>query len=324
MLCLAALGGCSQLQAPVSASIAASELVFVEPKLTERTEIDQSLLSLPPPAKTIPVALYDFQDLSPHIKENDRPAGYAANVSSNGQTMLTNALKDAGNEAWFSVDEHAHISLEGGIIANDYSVVNGGVGAQLLELGGAPYQQNVVTVYLHAFDSYTHRMLVSVTSSETMYYSYLNTSLFKYASPDRPLHPEVGFSKSDPTQLALHQAMQNAVYSLIINGTTAKLWAFKDPSAGSRILAQYSQEHAAREAALVPAGSNKASMAALSAEQAAALSPSAGGTKPGPLTAIGHEYDPGASQIRDMENRRAIRENKYESIGMQRSIPSDY
>ena len=51
------------------------------------------------------------------------------------------------------------------------------------------------------------------------------------------------------------------------------------------------------------------------------LSPAAGGTA---AKFTNHDNDPGTSQIRDSDIRHAIRENKYERLGMVRTLPSDY
>ena len=56
--------------------------------------------------------------------------------------------------------------------------------------------------------------------------------------------------------------------------------------------------------------------AAMTPESLGQLSPAAGGAS--------HENDPGSTEIRDMENRKAIRENHYSRTGLPRSFPSDY
>jgi hypothetical protein len=57
-------------------------------------------------------------------------------------------------------------------------------------------------------------------------------------------------------------------------------------------------------------------------ESLANLAPAAGGTSTISTTYTKHA--PGAAELRDAQNRKAIRDNKYIPLGMIRSIPSDY
>src|SRR3546814_13506283 len=50
------------------------------------------------------------------------------------------------------------------------------------------------------------------------------------------------FTTNEPDQLALQQAIEKAVYSLIMEGVDLKLWDFADPKAGWPMLYNYRRE----------------------------------------------------------------------------------
>src|SRR3546814_18381883 len=63
------------------------------------------------------------------------------------------------------------------------------------------------------------------------------TTLFR--SFKELLEEEAGFTTNEPDQLALQQAIEKAVYSLIMEGVDLKLWEFADPKAGWPMLYNY-------------------------------------------------------------------------------------
>src|SRR3546814_1080714 len=66
------------------------------------------------------------------------------------------------------------------------------------------------------------------------------TTLFR--SFKELLEAEAGFTTNEPDQLALQQAIEKAVYSLIMEGVDLKLWDFADPKAGWPMLYNYRRE----------------------------------------------------------------------------------
>ena len=58
--------------------------------------------------------------------------------------------------------------------------------------------------------------------------------------------------------------------------------------------------------------------AAMTPNELGQLSPAAGGS----MTGISHENDPGAAQLRDTENKKAIQSNAYDRL--QHFLPTDY
>ena len=44
---------------------------------------------------------------------------------------------------------------------------------------------------------------------------------------------------NEPTQLGVRQAIETAVYSLIMEGAIENMWSFKDPAQGKKAIADY-------------------------------------------------------------------------------------
>ncbi len=247
-----------------------------EARVTDRTRAGDILEKLPQASEKTSVSLYDFQDLTGQFKYNDKYSDFSSAVTKGGLSILTKALLDAGNKKWFTVTERGGLKdllqerqlikvmrseyrtpdgqqlpelpplvyggmlLQGGIIGYDSNVVTGGAGALYLGIGGnTRYARDVVTVYLRAVSVQTGEVLLSVTSSKTIFSTSLDSNVLKYITFDRLLQAEAGFSLNEPVQLATRQATETAVYSLIMEGVNEGLWEFKDPIAGKRAMAEY-------------------------------------------------------------------------------------
>jgi curli production assembly/transport component CsgG len=137
----------------------------------------------------------------------------------------------------------AGVILEGGIIGYDTNTVTGGIGASELGIGGnAKYQQDTVTVSLRAVSVKTGEVLANVTASKTITSYGVDVNVFKYVGLDSLLQTENGFTTNEPGLVALQQAIDKAVYGLILQGVDLKLWNFEDTKAGWPALWRYRQE----------------------------------------------------------------------------------
>ena len=200
-------------------------------------------------------------------------------VTQGGGSILVKALQDAGNRQWFTIVEReslrnllnerqiiremrerylgepgvnpqalpamlfAGVLLEGGIVGYDTNTVTGGAGAAFLGIGGqTEYRQDTVTVYLRAVSVRTGEVLTTVTASKTIASQSLGASAFKFVAFKELLEAEAGFTTNEPDQLALQQAIEKAVYALVMEGVELKLWEFADPKAGWPLLWRYRQE----------------------------------------------------------------------------------
>lgn len=274
------LGGCASYVPPTSPMTAL-------PIYQQKTTSEKMLAELPTPEHPIPVAVYGFADLTGQFKLTTTGQTLSRAVSQGGGSMLIRSLEAAGQRKWFTVIEReqlkdllnerqiiremrnqylgeknvnpqalpallfAGVILEGGIVSYDTNTFTGGIGATLLGIGGtAKYQQDTATVYLRAVSVKTGEVLASVTTSKTVTAYALDANVFKYITSDELLETENGYTTNEPTQIVLQQAINKAVYGLIMEGVDLKLWNFAEPKEGWPYLYHYQQE---RDGKLTPA-----------------------------------------------------------------------
>lgn len=252
-----------------------SELVE-EPKLGQVTQSARLLSGLPPAKSPVAVSVYAFEDLTGQLKPNNNFAEYSRAVTQGGLAVLNKALLNAANGKWFTVVErgglrnllqereiitmmrqqytlpdgsqleplppllYAGMIIEGGIVGYDSNIVTGGLGAKYLGIGGdTKHQRDIVTVDLRAVNVSTGQVLLTVTSEKTIYSSSLQGNIFKYIAFDKLLEVEGGVTMNEPPQLAVRQAVDTAVYSLVMEGARRGMWEFGDAVEGRKAMAQY-------------------------------------------------------------------------------------
>ncbi|MGC1305517.1 MAG: CsgG/HfaB family protein [Caulobacteraceae bacterium] len=286
------------------------------PIYQQKTTSEKMLSELPAPDHPIPVAVYGFADQTGQFKLTTTGQNLSRAVSQGGGSMLIRSLEAAGQRKWFTVIEReqlrdllnerqiiremrsqylgekgvnpqalpallfAGVILEGGIISYDTNTLTGGLGATLLGIGGtAKYTQDTVTVYLRAVSVKTGEVLATVTTSKTVTAYALDGNVFKYIASDKLLETEDGYTTNEPEQIVLQQAIDKAVYGLVMEGVDLKLWNFSDSKVGWPYLWRYQQE---RDGALTPSqviAADKLEQRAKTSDQAKpaseALAPSA-------------------------------------------------
>ena len=258
------------------------------PTLLEVTQQNRALRNLPPPRQRITVAVYDFPDLTGQYRERDNVQSLSRAVTQGASTILISALKDAGERRWFAVLDrsglqdlvrerqivtemrrqyrgeteidpaalgpllHAGIILQGGIVGYDSNVETGGLGARYLGIGtDSQWRLDTITVALRAVSTETGEVLASITSQKSIASTALRGSVFRYIALDELLEVEGGVTSNEPRQIAVHQAIEKAVYALIVEGAELGIWAFADPQAGHTLIQRYRAE---KYGGQVPAG----------------------------------------------------------------------
>lgn len=253
-----------------------------QPKIIQTTQAARTLAALPPAKVSTMVAVYDFQDQTGQLKPNNNFAEYSHAVTQGGLAILTKALLSAGNGSWFTVVErgglkdllqerqiinvmrqqyttpqgdklpalppllYAGMLIEGGIVGYDSNIVTGGAGANYLGIGGnVSHQRDIVTVDLRAINISNGQVMLSVTAEKTIYSTALQGNVFRYVSLNNLLEAETGFTTNEPPQLAVRQAIEAAVYEMIMQGARKGLWEFADERAGQVALAEYMRRLAA-------------------------------------------------------------------------------
>lgn len=276
LLALAMLSGCSSLGEDGRDSIPeTTSLAFIPHK----TETQRMLEAVPAPQRPIAVAVYDFTDQTGQFKSMDTTQTLSRAVTQGASSILVKALQDTGDRKWFTIVERenlkdllserqiiremrerylgekdinpqalpallfAGVLLEGGIIGYDTNTVTGGAGAAFLGIGShVDYRQDTVTVYLRAVSVRTGEVLTTVTASKTIASKAISGSAFKFVAFKQLLEAESGITTNEPDHLALQQAIEKAVYGLVMEGVELKLWNFADTKAGWPLLWGYEQE----------------------------------------------------------------------------------
>lgn len=247
--------------------------------IPDKTQTQVLLGKLPAPTRPIAVAVYGFVDQTGQYKPSEVGQTLSRAVTQGGGSILVKALQDAGNRQWFTIVEReslrnllnerqiiremrerylgeqgvnpqalpallfAGVLLEGGVVGYDTNTVTGGAGAAFLGIGGrTEYRQDTVTVYLRAVSVRTGEVLTTVTASKTIASQSLGANAFRYVGFKELLQAEAGYTTNEPDQVALQQAIEKAVYSLVLEGVDLKLWEFADPNAGWPLLYEYKRE----------------------------------------------------------------------------------
>lgn len=266
---LLALTGCQSVT---------NEGIF-EPSITPLTTQSYNLRTLPAPTRRIPVAVYDFPDLTGQYKERDNVQTLSRAVTQGGAPMLIKALQDAGERRWFSVLDRARLDdilkerqivtemrriyrneqripssvlpplsyagiiVQGGITGYDTNTLTGGLGVRYLGLGPhARWQRDSVAVTLRAVSTNTGEVLASVTVHKEIASTALQGGNFNFIELDRVLEVEAGITKNEPKQIAVQQAIEKAVVALVIEGAELGIWQFADRVAGHQAIQAYRGE----------------------------------------------------------------------------------
>jgi curli production assembly/transport component CsgG len=247
--------------------------------IPDKTQTQTLLEALPAPDRPVAIAVYDFSDQTGQFKPVDQGQTLSRAVSQGGASILVKALQDAGNRSWFTIVEReslknllqerqiiremrerylgekgvnpqalpallfAGVLLEGGIVGYDTNTVTGGAGAAFLGIGGhTDYRQDTVTVYLRAVSVRTGEVLSTVTASKTIASVGVGGNAFRYIAFKNLLEADAGYTTNEPDEVALQQAIEKAVWELVLDGVDRKLWSFANPAAGQPQVLEYLRE----------------------------------------------------------------------------------
>jgi len=246
------------------------------PTLAVQTQSLKQLLNMPDPASPVYVAVYGFTDQTGQHKPNDTYADYSFAVTQGGTSILMNALYDVDDGKWFDVLErnrlpdllqereiiranrlefsgpqgaplpplgplhNAGIIMEGGIIGYDSNLLTGGFGANYLGIGASTqYRKDTVAVYLRTVSVLTGDVLTSVVANKTIYSVEFDGSVNEFVGFNKLLQVETGFSTNEPAQLAVKQAIEEAVYATVMEGAIRHYWSFADPAEQATMISEY-------------------------------------------------------------------------------------
>ncbi|UAB81304.1 outer membrane beta-barrel protein [Marixanthomonas sp. SCSIO 43207] len=231
-------------------------------RIGEISNQTKRLASLPEPAEPIIVGVYNFKDQTGQYKSIEAGSTFSTAITQGATTILIKALEDS---KWFRPIERENLSnllnerniiettrqqysdpnkeapkrlnpllfagilLEGGVVSYDTNLLTGGAGARYFGVGGSTqYRQDRITVYLRAISTSSGEILKTVYVSKTILSQAVDVGLFRYVNFKRLLEAETGFTKNEPTQIAVQSAVEKAVEMLIIEGVQEKLWSTKE------------------------------------------------------------------------------------------------
>lgn len=261
------IASCSSSLQPITSSKASLGYV---------TQITQALRDLPAPKEKMVVTVYKFKDQTGQYKDESPSMTYSSAVTQGATAMLIKALTEAGNGTWFTVLERESISnllnerkiiqqtrqqyagsantdltpllyspliYEGGVIAYQSNSLTGGIGARYLGIGGSTdFQRDFVSIYLRLVSVKNGQILQSVDTAKTIFSFKVDAAAFKFVALKDLLEVEAGFTSNEPSQMAVLEAIEKAVYASVLEGTMNGLWQFKDPNKARLILTEYKEE----------------------------------------------------------------------------------
>jgi curli production assembly/transport component CsgG len=245
------ISGCTTMQPP--------SVAVANAQLTPATRITRDLSRLPEPKGKVVAAVYGFRDQTGQYKPSP-DSSFSTTVTQGAASLLVKALKDSG---WFTPVERenlqnllterkivraletpqdknspginlpalvpATILIEGGIVAYETNVRTGGAGARYLGVGAkTQYRVDQVTINLRSVDIRSGQILNSVSTTKTIYSYELSTGVFRFVNFKELLELEAGYTRNEPSQLCVREAIEAAVVHLIVQGLQDKMWALKN------------------------------------------------------------------------------------------------
>ncbi|MBX2806237.1 MAG: curlin [Hyphomicrobiales bacterium] len=236
---------------------------------------------MPPPERKVAIAVYKYADQTGQFKPAEGVQQLSKAVTQGATSVLIKALQDAGNGSWFMVVERekldnllkerriiadmrnvylgerkinpaalpplkfAGILLEGGIIGYDSNTRTGGAGARYLGVGGdVQYREDTITVYLRVISTKTGEVLLSVVAHKTIISVGIRGNAFKFIALDALLEAEAGFTTNEPAQIAVQQAIEKAVHTMIVEGAARNVWTFANKTFQDNAISKLDEEQA--------------------------------------------------------------------------------
>ena len=227
----------------------------------ENTPATINLRSLPLPKEQVVVGVYKFKDQTGQYKPTEIGSTFSTAVTQGATSILIKALQDS---KWFVPIERENLSnllnerniirstrqeyatdsntkdapltpllfagvlLEGGIISYDSNIITGGYGARYFGAGASTqYRQDRISIYLRLVSTSNGKILNTVYVSKTILSQSVDASLFRYVNINRLLEVETGYTRNEPIQLAVTEAIEKAVEGLVVDGIKDKIWDVK-------------------------------------------------------------------------------------------------
>jgi curli biogenesis system outer membrane secretion channel CsgG len=231
--------------------------------LGEGTPATSLLKDLPKPKEPVVVGVYKFRDQTGQYKPQENGSSFSTAVTQGATSILIKALEDSKwfipierenignllqernliratrqeyiknanpNEPQLTPLLYAGVLLEGGIVSYDSNIITGGFGARYFGAGASvKYRQDRVTIYLRMISTSNGKILKSVYISKTILSQAIDESLFRYVNFKRLLEVETGYTTNEPVHMAVTEAIEKAVESLVLEGIKDNVWEADAP-----------------------------------------------------------------------------------------------
>lgn len=228
-------------------------------RLGPETPMKKELQELPKPKEPIYVAVYKFRDQTGQYKESNVGASWSTAVTQGATNILIRALEESG---WFVPIERENISnllnerkiirssreqyegsnnvllppllfagvlLEGGIVSYETNVYTGGAGLRYFGTdASSQYREDRISIYLRAISTNNGKILKTVYTTKSILSQEVSAGLFRYVKFRRLLEAETGYTYNEPREMAIIEAIEKAVHSLVIEGAVDNLWQFAE------------------------------------------------------------------------------------------------
>lgn len=227
----------------------------------ESTPATSLLKNLPKPKEQVVIGIYKFRDQTGQYKASEVGSTFSTAVTQGATSILIKALEDSkwfipierenignllqernlirstrqeysknNNEPQLTPLLYAGVLLEGGIVSYDSNIITGGFGARYFGAGGSTkYRQDRITIYLRMVSTSNGKILKTVYVSKTLFSQAIDQSFFRYVKFKRLLEVETGYTTNEPVQMAITEAIEKAVESLVLEGIKDKIWAADAP-----------------------------------------------------------------------------------------------
>lgn len=236
-------------------------------RLGPESPMKKELLDLPGPKEPVYVAVYKFRDQTGQYKESNVGANWSTAVTQGATNILIRALEESG---WFVPIERENISnllnerkiirssreqyegggnillppllfagvlLEGGIVSYETNIFTGGAGVRYFGAdASAQYREDRVSIYLRAVSTNNGKILKTIYTTKSILSQEVSAGFFRYVKFRRLLEAETGYTYNEPTEMAITEAVEKAVHSMILDGVKDNLWAFAEDSEEAQAL----------------------------------------------------------------------------------------
>ncbi len=237
-------------------------LRITQPRIGSESEQYEALKALPEPRDPLVVAVYKFRDQTGQYKDTEMGASWSTAITQGATSILLRSLEESkwfipiereglnnllnerkiirsSREGYGNPDPnqpiippllYGGVLLEGGIISFDSNIMTGGAGARYFGTGASgQYRLDRITIYLRAVSTSNGRILKTVYTSKTILSQQVDVGVFKFVNLRRLLEAETGFTYNEPGEMAVREAIEKAVVSLVVEGIHDNLWQLKEP-----------------------------------------------------------------------------------------------